>query len=217
MKLTPEMIAANPALYADKKVGDEVAVALSQAVPAEEKVAVPKSLLEQILQGQKELEAKVTDLGSQVAERDRTIEKLTYAADKNRMGIWEERNAAGDIIRTVTIGSWLYKFPDSEKTEQRFVMATQLIQDEVMIEDNGGVRRLVERQTLRVFLDDGVDADNKMKFVTVDVPYVRFYQNVLRVPATVIGESKTEDGSHIRKVRFPDGKTLEIDIRFINF
>lgn len=178
---------------------------VNTAPPKEEMVSVPKSLIDQILKKQEELEKS--------REEDKAkIDMLTYAADKNRIGIYESRNAKGELIRTYNVGFW--NISDVEKGEKKsyIVRGTKLVFQDVAIEDNGGVRRLIEKQTLRVFLDQGPD----QPFKEIDVPYVYFYQTVERKRFPSVKESTTNDGV-FRTIRFDDGREIEFDINFLNY
>lgn len=175
----------------------------------EELVEVPKSTLEIILKKQEELEkARAND--------KELIDRLTYAADKSRLGIWDERNSQGELIRTYGVGIWKI-VDDKGGVKEHIVRGTKMIADDVVIEDNGGVRRLVENQTLKVYLDDGVDkSGNDKEFIEIEIPYVNFYRLVTRKRFPVIKESKTTNGE-FRTLRLDDGREIELDIRFLNY
>lgn len=173
--------------------------------PKPKMVEVPESLIQQILKKQEEQDQFIKDQAL-------TIEQLKYAADKGRMGIWEQRNAAGDLIRTANIGIWTIRNVEAGTAKKHIVLATKMVFQDVVIEENGGVRRLIEKQTLRLFLDDGPEKD----LIELDVPYAYFYNNVERERATIIGESKSEKGI-FRKMRFEDGREIDFDINFLNY
>lgn len=177
--------------------------AIATPVKKEEMVSVPKSLIEEILANQKTMAEKVDTL-------TKDNEKLLYAADKSRLGIFEARNNQGELIRTVNVGIWRTRNGDDVK--DHIVLGTKMVFQDVLIEEVGGIRRLVEKQTLRIFLDNGVGKE----ISEVDVAYAVFYQNVTRVRAQVVGESKNENGS-FKKVRFDDGREVELDVNFINY
>jgi len=163
----------------------------------EEMVSVPKSLIEGILKKQEEFDAREE-------ERDKKIQQLEYAADKSRMGVYEGRNK-GELIRTFAVGHWPIR--EGGETKEYIVRGTKLVDQDVAIEENGGVRRLVQ----------GVDDDGKERdFATTDIPYVDFYRNVHRKRFPVVKESKTPDGD-FRTLRFEDGREVEFDIRFLNY
>ncbi len=170
-----------------------------------EVVEVPKSLIETILKQQEDLMKRLDD-------KDEQIKQLTYAADKGRMGIYEQRNTQGELIRTYGVGIWPITDLKTGKETEYIVRGTKLIFQDVVIEDNGGVRRLVETQTLRVFLDQGADKD----FKQIDMPYVNFYRTVRRTRMPVVRESRTEKGE-FRTLRCEDGREIEFDINFLNY
>lgn len=176
----------------------------------EEKVEVPKSLLESILKKQEEIEA-------QLSAKNEKIAQLEYAADKGRMGIYEQRNKKGELIRTYGVHYWPVTDPKTKVTREYMVRGTKLVDDDVAVEDNGGVRRLVERQTLRLFLDMGVDADGHDKsFKEVDIPYLSFRQRKVTKRFPVVKQSTTDEGRDLRTLRFDDGREVEFDIAFLN-
>lgn len=177
----------------------------------EEKVSVPKSLLESILRKQEELEAgRIED--------NKKIDQLQYAADKARMGIWDQRNAAGELIRTFGVGIWKMKNEDTGEMIDHIIRGTKMVFDDVVIEDNGGVRRLVEYQTLKVYLDDGLEekTGKEKPLLEVEMPYVNFHRLLNRKRFPVVRESKTENGE-FRTLRLDDGREIEFDIKFLNF
>lgn len=171
----------------------------------EKKVEVPESLLKQVLARQEEMEGIIKSQTS-------TIEQLKYAADKGRMGIWEQRNASGEIIREANVGVWEIVDVEKGTRKDHIVLGTKLIFQDVSVEDNGGVRRLVETQTLRVFLDDG----EGKPVIELDMPYLRFYQGVKRQKGVIISQTKGEKGT-FAKLRFEDGREMEFDINFLNY
>lgn len=179
------------------------------AAPKEEMVQVPKSVLEEVLAGQKRLEEGL-------AIKDKEIERLTYAADSSRLGIYDQRNNGGQLIRKMAVGVW--EEPDGDgSTKSSYIRGWKIVRDEVNLEDNGGIRRLVEHQVIRLFLDDGVDAatGHDKPFREVDIEYVRFYRQVKREVGEVVRESRDEKGEY-RTLRMKDGRTIDMDIRFVN-
>lgn len=177
----------------------------------EEVMEVPKSLIESILKKQEDMEKRLD-------EKDQIIDKLTYAADKGRMGIYEQRNAKGELIRTFGVGFWPVSDKKSGETTEYLVRGTKMIFQDVAIEDNGGVRRLVENQLLRVYLDQGVNATTGKEndYKEIDVPYVNFYRTVKRKRFPLVKESRDENGEY-RTLRLEDGREVEFDINFLNY
>lgn len=168
-------------------------------------VEVPESLIQQILKKQEETDTLI-------ASQAKTIEQLTYAADKGRMGIWDQRNSSGELIRTARVGLWTIRDVEAGTQKDHIVLGTKMVFQDVLIEENAGIRRLIEKQTLRLYLDDGDGKD----VIELDVSYPYFYNNVKRVEATIVGESKNEKGS-FRKMRFEDGREIDFDVNFLNY
>lgn len=169
----------------------------------EDMVSVPKNLLDSIVKKQEELEKTN-------ATQAETLKKLEYAADRGRTAIYDQRNASGELIRTMTVGIWSEVDEKTTETKEYIIKGWKTIVDDVYIEDNGGVRRVVERQIIRLFL-----ADENDEITERDVEYLNFYRKVQRRRAEVVGESKNENGE-FRVLRFPDGREVEMEIRFIN-
>jgi len=190
----------------NKNIGGQITPPVTEKEP--DTVAVPKSLLEEVLANQKKLEESVIS-------RDKEIERLTYAADKSRLGIWDQRNNGGQLIRKMAVGVW--EIADTKGNVVPYIIrGWKTVVDEVNIEDNGGVRRLVEHQVIKLFLDQGSNPDGSDKeFKEVDIEYVQFYRRVKRLAGEVIKESRDEN-AEFRTLRFPDGRTVEMDIRFVN-
>lgn len=203
---------AGETIVATKEILEGAPEGSLELIPAtkpskDETVTVPKSLLEEVLSNQKKLEEGMS-------ARDKEIERLTYAADKSRLGIYDSRNASGQLIRKLTVGLW--EVGTEENKKSFIVRGWKMVADEVNMEDNGGIRRLVERQVIRLFLDQGTDGEGKDKpFMEVDVDYVKFYRQVKRLTGEVIKESRDDKGDY-RTLRFDDGRTVEMDIRFVN-
>lgn len=179
------------------------------AATKEEMVTVPKGVLEEVLAGQKRME-EALDV------KTKEIERLTYAADRSRLGIFDQRNNGGQLIRKMSVGVW--EEPDGKGGQiSSIVRGWKMVRDEVNLEDNGGIRRLVEIQTIRLFLDQGVDkaTGKENPFKEVDVEYIRFYRQVKRTTGEVVKESRDENGEY-RTLRLEDGRTIDMDIRFVN-
>jgi hypothetical protein len=173
-------------------------------------VSVDKSLIEAILRKQEDLEKKISD-------RDEQIKQLQYAADKARMGIWDSRNTKSELIRTYGVGIWVTRDEKTGEPVENIIRGSKIILDDVIIEEHGGIRRVVEHQIIRLFLDQGLDENGKEKpFKELDMDYVNFWRSIQRKRFPVVRESKSDIGE-FRTLRLDDGREVEFDIRFLNY
>lgn len=166
----------------------------------EKTVSVDSSLLETILANQEELK-------KQIEARDKTIEMLTYAADKGRVANWENQNK-GELIRKMTVGFW-----PMDNGETRAILGWQTVRDQVTVDSV--THRVIEEQIIRLFLENRDAEGNIKEPETRDVPHLDFMRNVQRVWGEVIKESR-EKGVEFRTIELSDGRRYEMDIRFLN-
>jgi len=170
----------------------------------EEKVTVPKSMLEEILEGVKSKDDTIKKMNEK-------IEMLTEVADKNRVFKWEEEHK-GKLIRKAKVATWLNKTEENPNGEEKIIVGWKMIQDEVGVVDG----RLIEKQIIKIFMFEGINELGKMNEPsTVEVKYLDFSRNIGRKWGEIIKESKTEDGE-FRTLKFEDGLELELNITFLN-
>ena len=121
------------------------------------------------------------------------LERLESTADVGRLGKFDEKNKK-ELPKVVLLG----------KYNDKIVMGWKMLKDEVT--KINGVWR--ESQTLQIKLEDDT---------TLDLPYLQYVQEVVKVDATILSRTKDNDGHETLKVRRNDtGKEYSIDITFIN-
>ena len=148
----------------------------------ESKVEVDQSVLEALVK--------------KVEDQAKSIEMLTFTADKSRLAQWDAKHK-GDLIRSANITVW----------HGKYVVGWEAVQDEVSI-INGVLR---EKQIIRLYLHEGDGKDLK----TEEMDYLHFYRNKEVKSGNIVKRSQTTDGDTFT-LQFEDGKKLEIDIKFIN-
>lgn len=168
----------------------------------EETVTVPKSVLTQVLNSIETLK--------QEREADRaTIEKLSFAADKGRIDLFESRQDKGELIRTEHIGLW------ENESGKYYILGWKLSKNEVYVDGQG---KVVEKQEMTLFLiDEKFTSQSESDIKEQVIPYASFYQNRDRVLCNVIREvSDKSKGTHAHVLQLPDGRELEVDVNFVN-
>lgn len=153
-----------------------------------EKVTIERSVLEGILDKQKQQEEK--------------IDMLTQVADKSRIFNYQEKNK-GKLIHRAKVVTWLYE------NIQHYVVGWRMIKDEVGVDSNNVVKEI---QIMRLFLKNKKEGE---KPIEVDVNYVDVSRNAGLKEGDIISETRTNDGE-TRTLQFEDGEKLELDIRFLN-
>lgn len=163
----------------------------TQAAKPEEVKEVEQNIDSEVL---KSILARVEAQDLLIAELKDDNERLKFAADKGRLGVFDDKHRNDELIKIVKIRTW----------EDKVVMGWKLIKDEVGVIN--GV--LVETQVLKLFLEDNSE---------VEVNYLDFARNFKYVNTEVVSESKeSKTGTEVYEVQFEDGRKLKFDIRFIN-
>lgn len=128
------------------------------------------------------------------------LDRLEASASKAALQHFDEKNKA-DIGKTIRIRTYNGKIVTDEKLIKNIVEKSP-----------SGVWR--EEQELEITFDDGT----KEK-----VPFVFYARGYKHIKATCIGEMKNTNeeeienkGEFVLKVRFDDGKTMEIGSKFVN-
>jgi len=195
IEVTEELIALNPELLKEAKVGDKIEAPEGLVLPekkpkkeTDEEVTIPKKTLDAILSSLEDLKARDT-------KRDAEIAILRGAADKARLNKLEN-NQDGNLIRTAKIGMW----------EGLPVIGWANVKDEVGFRDG----RLQVTQKVMIFLDEG-----KEKPKEVEVDYLFWAQNTTTQSGEVI-ETLSRGGRDYWTIELKDGKKLTLDTRFVN-
>lgn len=132
-------------------------------------------------------------------DQSKKIEVLFGAADKARLAKVQQDGRGEPLIKTVKVSKWM----DNGK----LVLGWKLIKNISEIV-NG---RWVEDQRTEMVFEDGSKEEASL---------LDFYRKAEKVQAEIVGRNTKEDmlgrPVQILKVRFSDGKTLDIDARYIN-
>ena len=121
------------------------------------------------------------------------LKRLESAADVGRLGHYDEKNKE-TIKHIVLLSTW----------ESKVVIGWKMIKDDV--QKVNGIWR--EFQIIQLKLEDET---------IVDLPYLQFSQEVVKVDAEILSRTKESDGHETLKVlRKSDGKEYIIDVTFVN-
>lgn len=159
------------------------------------KVSVEESLLVKIKEQMDKQDAIIS-------KQNKEIERLKFAADKGRLYRFDSMREE-DIIRTARVAVW-----KDETGKEQIIQGWAMQDNEVFYDPQG---KMHVKQNIKLLLGSGEDRSE----VTVD--YLYWSQNVTSISGDIIGETVDKaQGIHLRKIRFDDGKEVEMDIRFIN-
>lgn len=121
------------------------------------------------------------------------LKRLENVADVGRLGRYDEKSK-GEIKRIVLLSTW----------DGKVVTGWKLTKDDV--QKVNGIWR--EFQLIQIKLEDDT---------TVDLPYLQFSQEVVKVDSEIISRTKENDGHETLKVlRKDNGKEYSIDVTFVN-
>ncbi len=158
---------------------------------------------------------KIADQDKTIAQQAKDIERVTYAADKSRLGVYDKKNAAGELIRTCNIAT----------INGSIVMGWgNMVKDEVYVTPEG---KIVANQIMEVFYQnpdfdknkkattqEGEKNDNP-RIVKKEYDYLAFFRAIKREKGEIIRDERGEDG-HFKTIRLTNGNEVKLDIRFIN-
>ncbi len=169
----------------------------------EETEVVSKTALAAILK-------RIEDQDKVIAGHSKEIERVTYAADKSRLGVYDKKNAAGELIRTCNVAT----------IDGSIVMGWgNMITDEVYVTPEG---KVVEKQIMEIFyqnpdFDKTKEADDKKnsRILKKQYDYLAFFRAIRREKGEIIKDERGEDG-HFKTIRLGNGNEVKLDIRFIN-
>jgi len=123
----------------------------------------------------------------------RRMERLESAADVGRLDKYDQKNKKA-LSHVVLLGTY----------NGKIVLGWKMLKDEV--QKINGVWR--ESQLIQIKLDDDT---------TLDLPYLQYVQEVVKVDATILSRTKDNNGHETLKVRRNDnGNEYLIDVTFIN-
>lgn len=121
------------------------------------------------------------------------LKRLESAADVGRLGHYDEKNKE-TIKHIVLLSTW----------DGKVIVGWKMIKDDV--QKVNGIWR--EYQIIQVKLEDDT---------IIDLPYLQFSQEVVKVDAEILSRTKESDGHETLKVlRKSDGKEYLLDVTFVN-
>lgn len=132
-------------------------------------------------------------LQEQITNLQKQNEKLLAVADKNRLAQYEQRNN-NDIVHTAKISMF----------EGKPVLAWRTIRDEVFIDGRGVYH---EDQVVELVLEGGTKKE---------VSLLDRVRRVTKEIGEIVSKTKNSDGTETVKMLMPDGKSILIDIAFLN-
>ncbi len=119
---------------------------------------------------------------------------MMQVQDRDKISKIEALRRSGKLVKSVKI----------RKYANKYIVGWRTLQDEVYKDESG---RLVEKQTIELFYEDGSKSQMSMRQWASAPEYV---------PFEVTKESKDADGNLFFTVVGPDGKTIELNAAFIN-
>lgn len=154
----------------------------------EETVVVKASELKQLLQD-------VKDLKESNAKLNR---KVDFVGDKGRLNRFDLKQSENEnLIRIVNV----------RKFDGKVVLGHMLTENRADVVN--GI--IIEKQTLRLFLESGDEKNPDVK----DIPYSEYYNKSTIEPMEITGEEKGKEG-HFLKLKNKEGKQYVIGIQFVN-
>lgn len=133
-------------------------------------------------------------LMKRLGDLEETSKLVLQVQDKNKINQIEEMRRAGKLVKSVKI----------RKYADKYIIGWKTIQDEVYKDEQG---RLVEKQVVELFFDDGSSVQMSMRQWASAPEYIAF---------EVTKETKDNDGNLFFTCVSPDGKTIEMNASFIN-
>lgn len=121
-------------------------------------------------------------------------ELLKEVSDKEKLRKIEELRNGGKLVKNVNLNT----------LNNKIIIGWSKIKDDVYFDEQG---RLHEEQIIAVVFQDGSKTD---------LDYRSFSRLSTKLKGEVISESKDRDGNSNMKVLLPDGREIDIDIKFIN-
>ena len=166
-----------------------------------ETVEVDRSVLDQILENQKQQEESIEFLKKE-------NERLLSTADVGRLEKFDAEHR-GELIRKANVAILNHKGKDL------IVLGWRSTEDTVRIVN--GV--LQEKQTAEYWLEgydmENPDSDDSKNF-KIEMDQREWSQQISRMAGEIIKETITPNGTATKTLRFPDGKEIEFDVVFIN-
>lgn len=159
--------------------------------PKAETVVVDRAMLEGILTELAGLRTKV----DRVDQLESDNKMLLEVADKSRISTYQSKNNNGTLVRTARV--WMWK--------DKIVKATMTVRNEAFTDNFG---RVHTDQVLNIIMEDGSEAE---------VAYDHFAKEKGLVEADIISRNTNDEtGQTFYKMKFKDGKEIEINYLFLN-
>jgi len=142
------------------------------------------------------VELKKTTLDAlmeRLAKLEEEQKELLAVQDRRTKSKIEELRRAGKLVKNVKLRS----------IDNKVVIGWKTVEDDVFFSDG----RLIEKQTVEIWLEDGEKKVLSMR-QWATMPLYNEYE--------VIRESRNEDGDILLTVRRGDGKELEVNVIYAN-
>lgn len=173
----------------EEKIEKEVPEEVSK--PKTGKVEVDIEMLQSIL---KEVEG-LREIAGKVDRLQKDNEMLVSVADSGRLARWQERNNPKGLVRTAR--AWLY--------DGKLVKGTFTVRNDAFVDTLG---RIHTDQVLKVIFEDGVEKE---------IAYDTFSKGKQLIEGDIIKrETDDETGNTYYTLKFPDGKTFQVNYLFLN-
>lgn len=122
------------------------------------------------------------------------LERVEFAASKSHLANFDEKNK-GELGKTVKL---------------------RVLDGKVVISWDSMVKNSVEKSPTGIWREEQVVNLHFEDETSQEIELVYFNRRFTHIVADVISETKTNDGNLIYKVKTADGRSYEIDGRFIN-
>lgn len=204
IEVTEELIALNPEVLKDAKIGDKVEITdlvLPEKKEEKEEVKIGKETLEKILKTMESLKEQNDSLIKKDLKRDEEIEMLKSVADVGRLNKYQAEKNGGELIRTARLG--FYNVDGKEYP----IIAWKTTRDEV-----GFVNGIpVAKQFTNIFLKDEEGKDPKI----VEVDILSLSRNIIMKTGEVISTNSSKEGV-FQTLQFKDGLKVTVEVSFLN-
>jgi len=154
-------------------------------------VAPAPEIKKDIVEVPRETLQKLMDRLEKVEEKNAI---LLEAADKGKVARIESLRNGGKLVKSVNVNL----------INNKVILGWTKVRDDVYFDEQG---RLHEEQSIRVIYDDKSE---------VEMDYRSFSRLKDQILGEVISENKNREGDTTLKIILPDGRELDLDVKFVN-